>query len=150
MDIVTIGSPTKVKKKLCKEAIVFFGDILLSKALNSKVCLTLNFQKFKKKSEFSAFCDWEYDNNRPRDFIITVNKNLNKKRMLIAIAHEMVHVKQFAKGELKDYVKSSKSKWCGKIYDNNKLDYWDQPWEIDAYGREKGLYYKFLIHKDSK
>ena len=149
MDIFTSGSPSKVKKKLCKEALDFYANLLLSNALYNKISVTLIFEKFKKNSEYSAFCDWEYNNSRPKDFLITVDKTLSKKRMLLAIAHEMVHVKQFAKGELKDYMKSAKSKWCGKIYEGNKLDYWDQPWEIDAYGREKGLYYKFLIHKDS-
>jgi len=38
----------------------------------------------------------------------------------------------------------------GKIYDESKLDYWEQPWEIEAHGREKGLYYKFTDYMRSK
>jgi hypothetical protein len=56
----------------------------------------------------------------------------------------MVHVKQYAKGELKDYLRVNKCKWKGKIIDSDAVDYWDHPWEIEAHGREKGLYVKYL------
>ena len=67
-------------------------------------------------------------------------------RSLIALAHEMIHVKQYARGELKDYLRVNKSKWKGEIIDPQEVDYWDQPWEIEAHGREKELYYKFMNH----
>jgi len=56
----------------------------------------------------------------------------------------MVHVKQYAKGELKDYVRMNKTKWRDEIIESDELDYWDQPWEIEAHGRERGLYFRFL------
>ena len=62
----------------------------------------------------------------------------------------MVHVKQYAKGELKDFIRVNRIKWMGKIYDESKLDYWEQPWEIEAHGREKGLYYKFTDYMRKK
>jgi hypothetical protein len=49
------------------------------------------------------------------------------------VAHEMVHVKQYAKGEL------TEQSWQGKLI-NPKQEYWDQPWEIEAHGREVGLF----------
>jgi hypothetical protein len=64
--------------------------------------------------------------------------------MLIGLAHEMIHVKQYAKGELKDYLRVNKSKWKGQIIDPEEVDYWDQPWEIEAHEKEKGLYYMFI------
>jgi len=54
-------------------------------------------------------------------------------------------VKQYAKGEMKDMRRPAHIvKWLGEKYEINEIDYWEQPWEIEAYGREKGLYYKFL------
>jgi len=59
----------------------------------------------------------------------------------------MVHLKQYAKGELKDYIKPARMiGWMGEKYLMEELDYWEQPWEIEAYGREKGLYFKFMQH----
>ena len=60
----------------------------------------------------------------PRHFIIDVAMYGN---WLSTLAHEMVHVKQFAKGELDAGLTRWKSnKYCDKI------DYWDQPWEKEA------------------
>jgi hypothetical protein len=29
------------------------------------------------------------------------------------------------------------------LVDDNQVDYWDTPWEIEAHGREKGLFTRF-------
>ena len=65
--------------------------------------------------------------------------------MLRSFAHEMVHVKQFAKSELKDLSKQqSLCKFYGKLYNTDDVNYWDYPWEIEAHGREEGLYVRFV------
>ena len=144
MYIRTSGKPTKIQIAYCKDAMRFFGRKLLSENLYHKLNIKLVFEKFNSKQKEYAFCEWEFENNRAKDYIITVNNNLSKKETLLAIAHEMVHVKQYAKGELKDYLRVNKCKWKGKIIDSDTVDYWDHPWEIEAHGREKGLYVKYL------
>jgi len=52
------------------------------------------------------------------------------------IVHEMVHIKQFLKGELDE----QGIRWYGELYDN--VPYSKQPWEIEAYGREDELFMK--------
>ena len=59
-----------------------------------------------------------------RTFIIDVAMFAN---WLSTLAHEMVHVKQFAKGELD----SALTQWKSNKYCEN-IDYWDQPWEKEA------------------
>jgi len=46
---------------------------------------------------------------------------------LSTLAHEMVHVRQFARGELN----SSLTQWKSNKYCDN-IEYWDQPWEKEA------------------
>ena len=58
-----------------------------------------------------------------RNFIVDVGLYGN---WLSTLAHEMVHVKQFARGELS----SSLQHWKGR--DHSDTDYWDQPWEKEA------------------
>lgn len=58
--------------------------------------------------------------------------------MMMTLAHEMVHVKQFAMGELEENM----NVWKGKRF-SGKTDYWDTPWEIEAHGREYGLWSRF-------
>lgn len=73
-----------------------------------------------------------------REFEIEIDKDLKLRRLLTTVAHEMVHVKQYARGELKgDYL------WHGKTYHPKKVDYWDEPWEIEAHGRECGLFVRW-------
>jgi hypothetical protein len=56
----------------------------------------------------------------------------------------MVHVKQFATGELVDNPSGKTVKWQGKRVTLRDDDgYWTLPWEIEAYGRELGLFVRW-------
>jgi hypothetical protein len=143
----TAGKPKKVPIKLCKEATRWFGKRLLGERLYNSIEVTIEFNEEELGSNIYGYCDWNDTNDRARDFTITVDPNLGKRNMLLVLAHEMVHVKQYAKGEMKDYVRLNRVKWKGEIFDDDEVDYWDTPWEIEAHGREKGLYYKFLQYK---
>jgi hypothetical protein len=59
-----------------------------------------------------------------RNFIIDVAMFGN---WVVNLAHEMVHVKQFARGEMD----AGLSRWKSNQYAGN-IDYWDQPWEKEA------------------
>ena len=144
MHITTVGKPKNVPIKLCKDAVQFYGKHLLGKRLHEKIELTLEFDASDLGSTVYGFCDWNDDNHKARDFTIIIHPELNKKTMLTVLAHEMVHVKQYAKGEMKDYVRMNSVKFNGRVYNDDEMDYWDFPWEIEAHGREKGLYYRFI------
>jgi hypothetical protein len=150
MLLKTSGKPKKVPIKLCKDAIKWYGQYLLGNRLYHNIEITLEFDDAELNKNVYGYCDWNDKNDRARDFTITINPNLGKRNMLLVLAHEMVHVKQYAKGELKDFVRVKRVKWKGKVYNEEKLDYWEQPWEIEAHGREKGLYYKFTDYMRSK
>lgn len=143
MHLKTSGKPSKIPIKECKDAVKFYSKYLMTEKLFNSLNVRIIFEDFPRKAKEYAFCEWKFANDRSRDFIITVDSKLSKKNILLALAHEIVHVKQYAKGELKDYLRSDKSKWQGTVFDLTKIDYWDQPWEIEAHGREIGLYIKF-------
>jgi hypothetical protein len=56
----------------------------------------------------------ELDTNR--EFEIEVDRTLSYRKMLETVAHEMVHVKQYARRELHP----SRHTWCGKTYNPEK------------------------------
>ena len=60
-----------------------------------------------------------------------------------SMCHEMVHVKQFAKGEMRDLSGAEKVSWNGERYDLSADEYFDRPWEIEAHGRELGLFIRW-------
>tara|TARA_B110000238_G_scaffold111902_1_gene121609 strand:- start:1811 stop:2293 length:483 start_codon:yes stop_codon:yes gene_type:complete len=88
------------------------------------------------------------DHATPRFFELEINNKPRLRRLLETVAHEMVHVKQYAKGELFEVVgrKHGKHRWHGEwLSDSSKnvTEYWDQPWEIEAHGRECGLFVRW-------
>jgi hypothetical protein len=61
------------------------------------------------------------------------------------MAHEMVHAKQYARNELSNELITAK--WKGKTYHiSGKIeDYLNYPWEIEAFGREHGMYLLYAL-----
>jgi len=82
------------------------------------------------------------DTNHPRDFVMRVDSKEPLREMLETVAHEMVHVKQFARGELYQSSRNANHRWQGK-WINKDPDYWDCPWEIEAFGRQIGLFLRW-------
>ena len=72
-------------------------------------------------------------------FEIQLDKDMSLRKKLLSLAHEMVHVKQFTRKELRHTDSINRQLWRGKRY-NTKNRYYDLPWEIEAYGRELGLF----------
>lgn len=145
MLVTVVGRPVNLKTTLVNEAVKFYGEYLMGKRLANNVEVTVIFERFKKGSDEYAYCDYEIVEPRLRCFEITIDSRLNKKETLLALAHEMVHVKQYAKGEMKDLFQPARMvKYKGEKYPCEDSDYWEHPWEIEAYGREKGLYIKFI------
>lgn len=89
----------------------------------------------------------EEDPDRPRDFVITMTGRFEILRSLMIVAHEMVHVKQYARKELGYCGRSGRSKWQGSLVNDDDISYWDLPWEIEAHGREKGLVYQWATER---
>jgi hypothetical protein len=108
--------------------------------LFKKLKITIVMGKIKEK----AYMEWIDAPVKPIEFRITLNSKFKKRQTLISLAHEMAHVKQYAKGELTDETTRSPVKWNRVPVPEDKIDYWDLPYEIDARGREEGLYYRFL------
>jgi len=61
------------------------------------------------------------------EYEIDIKRSLRLRDMLTTLAHELVHVKQYELGQLKQE-------------SENEFDYWDKPSEIEAHGRETGLF----------
>lgn len=59
--------------------------------------------------------------------------------MMMTLAHEMVHAKQFLRGEL---ISEGQWSWKGKAANNYRYE--NMPWEREAYRLEKSLYLNCL------
>jgi hypothetical protein len=146
MRVSVSGAKDKELSKLFKLAAKSFSEKLISPQLSKNVSLKIII---KDKLDAGGYCDfedsWPYP---PRNFVIELDRTKKKIHMFTALAHEMVHLKQFAKSEMKDklYKRKYVTVWKGEIYED--ISYWDCPWEIEAYGLENSLVAKFLTEFD--
>lgn len=130
--------------KLLKLAAKSFADKLLSPQLQKNIYIKV---RIHDKLDAGGYCDFiEEGLPTPRSFEIDIQRTRKKIHMFSVLAHEMVHLKQIAYGEMKDkYVKHRYvTVWQGERYEDD-VSYWDQPWEIEAYGLENSLVAKFLM-----
>jgi|TARA_Y100000389_G_scaffold10122_1_gene9453 hypothetical protein len=105
--------------------------------------LNIRLRDFGKDESYGYCIPTDYaDAARPREFDIDINKKIKLRRLLETVAHEFVHVKQFARGELYESGRTNKHRWKGKWLPKEPT-YWDQPWEIEAHGREIGLFIRY-------
>ena len=74
-------------------------------------------------------------------YVVIIKPTMTIKSIGITLAHEMVHVRQMAKGILK--IKNGVNYWCGKRY-TKRTKYLDQPWEQDAFARQEIVFRKAI------
>ena len=142
MQIEVTGHRSKKIKEIVYRAVEYYCTLLLDKRRAKSLWIEVEL-KNRLDNDAEGYCFYEGYDRGNRDFTIQIAKHFKLENILKNIAHECVHLKQFAKGELKDNFNRS-SFWMGKKFDDQAHDYYDLPWEIEAFGREQGLYYKFL------
>lgn len=153
MNITLTGMVGKRKEKaLLIEAAEFFAQQLMDPRMVRNITLDI---EVRKNMDVEGECVDEDGVKNPRWFTIGLRYQ-DIDEMIKTLGHEMVHVKQHAKNELQTGVVIATrgglkilSKWQGKIWKpKGKEDaYFDSPWEVDAYGREVGLFHKWVANK---
>ena len=84
---------------------------------------------------------WATDcDHRPREFEMELHNRMNPEQYTKTLLHELWHVYQHVRGDLKD--KHSQRLWKGVDY--SKTDYEDQPWEKEATEMEEILFQQYL------
>jgi hypothetical protein len=136
-----VNCPDKDFKPFVEKAAHFYAKELITNNRIRNNCYTeIRFCPSIDEYGFASIEDYN-TRKQPRKFLIEINPYIGSRRILETLAHEMVHVKQYIEGETNDEL----TRWRGKKINPDKIDYWIQPWEIDAYGRETGLLTKFAI-----
>jgi hypothetical protein len=145
MHITTRGRNGALSKKEAKYILNLFADVLLGKRLSKNISLKLYFQEFGDNTWGMCYpTDYEYNNHR--EFEIFIDPRLSFKSQIKTLGHEMVHLKQFARGELKQYANED-FKWLGKrveIEYDTPQEALKKPWEREAKQSEDYLYNYYI------
>ena len=146
------GEPKNITKKETREIISWLARELCVDRFKTPLDIDVKFRKnLKKRYGYRGSAIWEDDNHRPRMFTIDIDGGLTRRMSLLTLIHEMVHVKQYSKGQLKDLLRHyTLKKWGTKLIDESKVGYWKLPWELEAYRLEEVYYKKWQVYNRKK
>lgn len=145
INISITGSNKKVRTQI-ESAFFFYMKKLLPRIKNIDVDVEF-VRNLAGKEGLYGDCCWNDTNHRPRDFTIRLDSSLDLDTIHDTFAHEMVHVKQYARGELVDMCRAPTTcKWMGETLDWTKLKD-DEPWEIEPNERSNKLYEEWKCYK---
>ena len=141
---LNIEGGTKKQRDLVESMAVFAAYKLMREKLADSIELDIELsRKLYKEDGNIGDVIWEDKNHRPKQYSMRIDNSVKMRRILETVAHEMVHVSQFATGRWVEMYKTKSTKWEGKIL-KKVPEYWDRPWEIEAHGREVGLFLQWV------
>lgn len=132
------------ERQLVRKAVDFFMQDQLSARLLGNTFVNISF----KKIDVDGLCSPSEDDHDyiPKCYDVEVNGNISLEDQLATLAHEIVHVRQFRRGELVQYRRKSwKTRFKGEDY-SSYMAYRSQPWEKEARKLEKAMYKKFVAY----
>ena len=123
-------------KRLCEDVVCWFVSKYLPR---HKLEIEVLHRGMKRESAY-GYCDVAGRHYNPREFLIELDTHMDKETYTKTLIHELYHVLQFCKGELK--LKSSKRYYKGECMED--LEYYEQPHEIAARWNVRILYQQYL------
>jgi hypothetical protein len=119
---ITVNGGTANQRKYAHSMVEFCLKKLLPQ--HKKISIEVNFRRMTRDRCLGYCCYLE-----GKEFEIDLKRSLTMREMLTTLAHELVHVKQYVRGEMPESIEQG--------------DYWDRPWEVEAHGRETGLFIRW-------
>ena len=123
-------------RRRCEDIVIWFVAKYLPR---HKIDIRVNHRGLKREGVL-GWCSVIDSDSRPRDFEIELQNGMDIFSYTETLLHELWHVYQHVKGNLKD--KRGKRLWKG--IDHTETDYSDQPWEIEALQMESKLFEEYL------
>ena len=123
---------------LYSQAIEFFAKNLMSTRLVNTLTIRVELRSQNKNLRRGTI-GFVQEHKNLKDFRIVAKRDMQPLDLISTLAHEMVHVEQFARKRLKYKKKKLHPKyhstknvpcWEGEIHENT--EYYKQPWEIEA------------------
>ena len=138
------------KQQITRKEVVYLSEFvgkLLMPRLYKKIEVDVIFSDLSGTAY--GYCHL-FEDDPPRYFEIELQDGLTRRHHISLMCHELVHVKQYARKELKHLSRANAESFRGIKYCPTKTDYWDQPWEIEAFGREVGLSTRYFDHIENQ
>lgn len=142
MQIKTKNNPQNISRKELREACKFMYAFLADRSMYARARVVVHSIYIDPKLYLDALII-----PKKNSYDIYIDKSLSKDEKLLALAHELVHLKQFEYEELEESI-GSMTLWKRKLYDEDKIEYSDLPWEKEAESKSYGLLKRWQNHKN--
>jgi hypothetical protein len=133
---IAVTGSDRIKRKIVKQAAKWMLGYTLGPRLANNITLKINITEKLKNSNVYGSVIWEDDNHRPREYDMEICNYLNDRTLYRVLAHEIVHIRQYATGDLKDLAsKANYCKWKDELIlaeGRGSGSYFDLPWEVEA------------------
>jgi len=137
LNIVYVHGGTNKQKQLTENIIHYCIQEMMPKIRT--LCIEVYLQSPKNMDGDLGTCLNVDGTNNSREFELELDKTQKKYKFILTTCHEMVHVEQGVRNRLKD--KNLRQFWNG---DEVATSYYKQPWEKDAFARQKPLAHGFI------
>ncbi|RPG31857.1 MAG: hypothetical protein CBB72_011865 [Muricauda sp. TMED12] len=135
---IEIRNGNKTKNELVLQVVEFCKTKMFPRAENVELSIHL-VKNLQEKEGVLGDC---FDEGW-REYVVRIDKYLDPKTMVETLCHELVHVKQYVKGQLHEYETKPGHRWQ-KTYIPADTNYADRPWEKEAFAMEKQLAMEFV------
>jgi len=113
------------------------------------ICIKITGIKKKWGSDLYAYCE----QTDTHSYLIHIERTLYPEMFVKYLCHEMVHVMQYAEGNLKEIHGSPVAGtvlWMGQELAEQDYKYIDQPWEAQAFEMQETLSQSFFDNIGAK
>jgi hypothetical protein len=137
MHCVTVTGGNKTQRDLVEDACYFFIKHLMPKCRKMEIEIHLK----KMTGDAVGYC---LMTDTIRDYEIEIDKSLSIKNLILTLAHEMVHVKQYYNREMV----AVGWRWKNAMVKND-TPYFELPWEKEAYKMQAKVAKAFWIAEEN-
>ena len=135
-NIINVTGGFKTQRQTVLNVMSFCVDEMLP--LHRTLDIEVHLGNYEKTQNIMGQC-LHVDSN---EFYIDIDNKQNLYDLILTTCHEMVHVKQYARKELKeDYPRTL---WYDKSYTDGRC----YPWELEAWKMQKTLAHKYIKQQE--
>lgn len=133
-------------KKKYRDALDFFVSTIFSHQMYRNLSVRVAFKNNLDALHGLIYVEDYNSAGKPRSFVIEVNRKDPEDEIIQTLAHEVVHMRQYAYG----YLNEEMSSWMGEKVNSDKMNYFEQPWEIEAIDVGNLIYYLYSTEQSTK
>lgn len=139
--VISIEDVNGDRTALLEEIRFYSKELGFDSTVYIRINYTLNLSESVK-----ATLGFKTVNEQFHQVVIYVNQRLNPKNQSLAIAHELVHARQYLRKDLLQ-LSSGRYTWQGgQIVNIRRVPYMSRPWEIEAHDLSEKLVQAYSIH----